>query len=149
MVGATVSLLNVNTGIKTVRTTSETGLYLFDLIDPGSYSVTIEAPGFTRFIQENIQVQTRDDITVNATLRPGAIAESITVTDTPVAVQFNSASRDLTIDSKLAQEMPRFDRNPFKLTLLAPSAVNTRSEMMPFQMAKTRPRAFSGTPSMT
>ena len=28
--------------------------------------------------------------------------------------------------------MPRFDRNPFKLTLLAPSAVNTRGEMMPF-----------------
>jgi hypothetical protein len=130
--GATVTLSNVNTGTKVVRNTSETGLFLFDLVDPGSYSVTIEAAGFTKFIQENIQVQTRDDITVNATLRPGAIAESITVSDTPVSVQFNSASRDLTIDSKLAEEMPRFDRNPFKLTLLAPSAINTRGEMMPF-----------------
>src|ERR671910_700912 len=59
VVGATVTLLNVNTGTKTVRKSSETGLFLFDLIDPGSYSVTIEAAGFTRFIQENIQVQTR------------------------------------------------------------------------------------------
>ena len=49
-----------------------------------------------------------------------------------MSVQFNSASRDLIIDTKLAEEMPRFDRNPFKLTLLAPSAVNTRGEMMPF-----------------
>lgn len=132
VVGATVTLSNINTGIKVVRNSSESGLFVFDLIDPGTYSVTVEAPGFTKFIQENIRVQTRDDITVNTGLRAGAIAESITVNDTPVGVQFNSASRDLTIDSKLAQEMPRFDRNPFKLTLLAPSAVNTRGEMMPF-----------------
>lgn len=130
--GATATLLNVNTGIKVVRNTSETGLFLFDLVDPGTYTVTIEASGFVKFIQENVQVQSRDDVTVNAALRPGGVQETITVTDSPVAVQFNTASRDLTIDTKLAEEMPRFDRNPFKLTLLAPSAVNTRSEMMPF-----------------
>ena len=132
VVGATATLVNVNTGTRVVRNTSETGLFLFDLVDPGTYSLTIEATGFARFIQENIQIQTRDDITVNATLRPGGVQESVTITDTPVSVQFNSASRDLTIDNKLAEEMPRFDRNPFKLTLLAPSAVNTRGEMMPF-----------------
>ena len=32
----------------------------------------------------------------------------------------------------MAAEIPRIDRNPFKLTLLAPSAVNTRGEMMPY-----------------
>lgn len=132
VVGATATLVNVNTGTRIVRNTSESGLFLFDLVDPGTYSLTIEATGFARFIQENIQIQMRDDITVNATLRPGGVQESVTITDTPVSVQFNSASRDLTIDNKLAEEMPRFDRNPFKLTLLAPSAVNTRGEMMPF-----------------
>ena len=43
---------------------------VFDLVDPGTYSVTIEATGFIKFIQENIQVQTRDDLTVNATSAP-------------------------------------------------------------------------------
>jgi hypothetical protein len=46
--GATVTLLNVNTGIHTVRQTSPTGLYLFDLVDPGSYAITVEAAGFGR-----------------------------------------------------------------------------------------------------
>ena len=45
--GATVTLLNVNTGIRVVRKTSDTGLYLFDLVDPGTYTVTVEATGFT------------------------------------------------------------------------------------------------------
>ena len=130
--GSTVTLLNVNTGVKVVRQTSETGLYLFDLVDPGTYSVTIESPGFSRFIQENIVVQTRGDVTVNATLTPGAVQESITVDERPAAVEFNSANKELTIDSKMAAEIPRFDRNPFKLTLIAPSAVNTRGEMQPY-----------------
>ncbi|HEY1496221.1 MAG TPA: carboxypeptidase-like regulatory domain-containing protein [Candidatus Solibacter sp.] len=130
--GATVTLLNVNTGVRAARQTSETGLYLFDLLDPGSYSLTIEASGFGKFVQQNIVVQTRGDVTVNATLTPGTVQESITVNETPVDVQFNSSNKDLTIDSKMATEIPRFDRNPFKLTLIAPSAVNTRGEMMPY-----------------
>src|SRR6202158_4495219 len=129
---ATVALLNVNTGIRAVRQTSEGGFYLFDLVDPGSYSITVEAAGFGKFIQEKILVQTRGDVTVNATLTPGALQQSITVTEAPTTVEFNSSNRDFTIDSKLATEIPRFDRNPFKLTLLAPSAVNTRGEMQPF-----------------
>ncbi|HOL69812.1 MAG TPA: carboxypeptidase-like regulatory domain-containing protein [Bryobacteraceae bacterium] len=129
---ATVTLLNVNTGIRVVRQTSDTGLYLFDLVDPGTYTITVEASGFSRFVQENIVVQARGDITVNAMLRPGAIQDSITVVESPVAVQFNSANKDFTLDSTMAQEIPRLDRNPFKLTLIAPSAINTRSEMMPY-----------------
>jgi Carboxypeptidase regulatory-like domain/TonB dependent receptor len=130
--GATVTLLNVNTGVRAVRQSSDTGLYLFDLLDPGTYSLTIETPGFGKFTQQNIVVQTRGDVTVNASLTPGAVQESITVNETPVDIQFNSSNKDLTIDSKMATEIPRFDRNPFKMTLIAPSAVNTRGEMQPY-----------------
>jgi len=129
---ATVTLLNIKTGIAIVRQTSDTGLYLFDLLDPGSYLVTIEASGFSKFIQENIVVQTRGDVTVNATLKPGTVQESITVAESPAAVQFNTTNQDLTIDSTMAAETPRYDRNPFKLTLLAPEAINTRGEVLPF-----------------
>jgi hypothetical protein len=130
--GATVTLLNVNTGVKTVRETSPTGLYLFDLVDPGTYTVSVEVSGFGKFLQENFPVQAHGDVTVNAVLTPGTVQSAVTVTESPVDVQFNSANRDLTIDSKMATEIPRFDRNPFKMTLIAPSAVNTRGEMQPY-----------------
>jgi len=130
--GATVTLANVKTGVRTVRQTSPTGLYVFDLVEPGEYSVTVETPGFGKFLQENVVVQSRGDVTVNAMLSPGALQESITINETPPDLQFNSANKDLTIDSKMATEIPRFDRNPFKLTLIAPSAVNTRGEMQPY-----------------
>jgi len=129
---ATVTLLNKKTGIAVVRQTSDTGLYLFDLVDPSEYSLTVEAPGMSKFTQENIVVQTGGDVTVNATLQPGAVQQTVTVSETPVAVQFNTSNQDLTIDSTMAAETPRFDRNPFKLTLLAPEAINTRGEVLPF-----------------
>ncbi len=130
--GAAVTLLNVNTGIRTVRQTSTTGVYVFDYVDPGSYTLTVDASGFAKFTQENIVVQALGDVTVNATMRTSAIQESVTVTSTPVDVEFNTSNQNLTIDSTMAKETPRYDRNPFKLTLLAPEAINTRGEVQPF-----------------
>ena len=130
--GATVTLLNVETGVKASHQTGESGLYVFDLVDPGTYTLTVENTGFSKFVQEKITVQMRGDVTVDAMLKPGSVQESITVSEAPAAVQFNSSNKDFTLDSKMAAEIPRIDRNPFKLTLLAPSAVNTRGEMMPY-----------------
>src|SRR5258708_1018544 len=113
--GANVTLLNVNTGTRAVRQTSPTGLYLFDLLDPGTYSLTVETAGFGKYVQQNIIVQTRGDVTVNVTLNPGAVQESITVNESPVDVQFNSSTKDLTIDSKMPSQIPACNRYSLNL----------------------------------
>ena len=130
--GASVTLLNPSTSIKSVKETDNSGIYVFDYVEPGAYSITVEAAGFGRFVQENISVQSGGDVTVNATLNPGSIQQSVTVSDAPPAVEFNSTNQQLTIDTKMANDTPRIDRNPFKLTLLEPAAINTRGEMQPY-----------------
>ena len=131
--GATVTLLNVATGIKTAKTTDSSGLYVFDLVDAGTYSLTVEAAGFQKFVQQNVIVQSGGDVTVNASLSPGTLQQTVTVEATPPAVEFNSTNKELIIDTKMANDTPRLDRNPFKLTLLEPAAVNTRGETLPYQ----------------
>jgi hypothetical protein len=132
MAGATVTLTGVNTGVATRKVTDNVGLYVFDLIDPGSYTITVEATGFSRYVQQNITLEAGAIVTVNATLNPGELQQSVTVDATPPVVDFTSSDKQLTIDTKLVAETPRLDRNPFKLTLLEPAAVNTRGEMQPF-----------------
>jgi hypothetical protein len=129
---ATVTLLNVNTGVTATKQTDSSGLYLFDYVDAGTYKVTVAATGFGNFVQENVVVQSGGDVTVNATLTPGTLQQNVTVEATPPAVDFNTSNQELTIDTKMANDTPRLDRNPFKLTLLEPAAVNTRGEMLPF-----------------
>src|SRR3954447_6507382 len=130
--GATVSLSNVNTGVAATRQSDTEGLYIFDYVNAGTYRITVQAPGFGQFTQENISVQSGGDITVNVGMKPGELKQSVTVEATPPAVEFNSSNQELTIDTKMANDTPRLDRNPFKLTLLEPAAINTRGEMQPF-----------------
>lgn len=130
---ATVTLANVNTGVKATKQTDQAGLYVFDFVDSGTYTLSVEAPGFGRFVQQNVAVQSGGDVTINATLNPGTLQQSLTVEASPPAVEFNSTNQELTIDTKMANDTPRLDRNPFKLTLLEPAAINTRGETLPYQ----------------
>ena len=77
--GATVTLLNNGTGISVTRTSGPSGAYLFDNVEPGTYTVSTEFAGFARSVQQNVLVQTRADVTVNFNLNPGGTVETITV----------------------------------------------------------------------
>lgn len=130
---AAVGLLNVNTGIRATALTDETGAYRFDYVDPGLYTLTVQQTGFGRFSQEKFTVQAGGDLTLNVSLQPGGVQEAVTVEASPVEVQFNNTNVALTVDTKMAQDLPRFERNPFKLSLLDPTVVETRrSEMNPY-----------------
>jgi len=134
VVGATVTLVNVNTGVSSTRKTNEAGHYLFDLVDPGTYTVTVEFQGFSKFVQENIVLQQRGDITVNATLRAGDVKETVTVSAEASIVQFNTAKLETTVDSKLTNNLPQIFRTPFLLAQLDPAVEKNdyASENMPY-----------------
>ena len=123
IIGAKITLLNVNTGVDTTRQTNESGLYLFDYVSGGTYSLAIESAGFGGFVQQNILVENLGDVTVNAVLQPGMTKETVTVTDTPPAVQFNSSSLHTELDTKMANDLPIMNRNVFLMAMLDPAVV--------------------------
>ncbi|MCC6858844.1 MAG: TonB-dependent receptor [Bryobacterales bacterium] len=135
VVGAKVTLANVNTGISAARETGPNGHYLFDFVEPGMYTLAVEQPGFNKFVQENIQVQVRGDVTVNPVLAVGNVAEQVTVTERVSALQFNTSTMDLTVDRKMLTDLPILARNPFTLALLDPAVVNRYwTDRNPFYM---------------
>jgi hypothetical protein len=133
IVGAAVTLLNNDTGVSANAQTSPTGQYIFDFINPGTYSVTVENTGFNKFIQKNITIQARADVTVDARLQTGSTSESVTVEASAAAVQFNNSTMGLTIDTKMTNNLPIIHRNPFLLASLNPSVVvRSSNEQSPF-----------------
>jgi hypothetical protein len=133
--GAKVTLQNNGTGIVTVRESGANGAYLFDSVEPGTYTVSAELQGFSKQIHENVLVQTRGDVTVDLSLKPGGTVETVTVEASAVALQFNTTTRELTIDRKMLMDLPVKARNPFTLALLDPAVVNRyTSERNPFFM---------------
>lgn len=134
VVGATVSLRNMGTGVVATRQTNEVGHYLFDLVQPGTYSITVELAGFTKFLQENILLQQRGDVTVNAVLRAGDVKETVNVSADANLVQFNTAKLETTVDTKLTNSVPQIYRTPFLLAQLDPAVErsDSQSEYMPY-----------------
>jgi hypothetical protein len=133
--GAKVTIRNVGTGITATRDSGATGGFLFDNVEPGTYVVSAELQGFARAVQENVLAQTRGDVTVNFNLKPGAMVETVTVSAQAVTLQFNTSTRELTIDRKMLMDLPVKARNPFTLALLDPAVVNRYgAERNPFFM---------------
>jgi hypothetical protein len=132
--GATVTLNNIKTGIPSVRQTNEGGHYLFDLVQPGDYTVSFEFSGFGKFVEQKVNLQQRADITVDATLKPGDVRETVTVAGEATAVQFNTSKLETTVDSKLTSNLPQLYRSPFLLAQLDPAVERNdgNSEYMPY-----------------
>lgn len=120
--GVSVTLLNDATGIDVTRDTGANGRYLFDQVDPGAYTVTAVLSGFNTVVQKNVRVPSRGDVTVDLTLAISGVSESVTVVvESPVAVQFNTAKQDLTVEENLIKDLPLSTRNPATLAMLDPS----------------------------
>jgi hypothetical protein len=133
--GARVTIRNINTGITATRESGGNGAYLFDNVEPGTYVVSAEMQGFSRQQQEGVLVQTRADVSVNFRLQPGALVETVTVSAQAVSLQFNTSTRELTIDRKMLMDLPVKARNPFTLALLDPAVVSRyTAEKNPFFM---------------
>ena len=125
--GVTVTLKNTGTGVDATRATNEQGRYVFDYVDPGTYSLSTEISGFKKFVQRNILVQQRGDVTVDVKLEIGTMSESVTVESTPVALELNTSTRDLTVETKMVRELPSNTRNPWQLAALDPTIINRGS----------------------
>src|SRR5262245_33752440 len=138
LAGVKVTLKNVGTGVEVTRQTNSEGRYVFDFVESGGYAVLVEANGFKKYEQRNVTVQNRGDVTVDAKLEIGGVTEVITVQDSPVAVQFNSASDTTTIGNEIINQIPLRGRNPYNVIALDPTingGENANGENRPYHHA--------------
>ncbi|MFB3854848.1 MAG: carboxypeptidase regulatory-like domain-containing protein [Vicinamibacterales bacterium] len=119
--GVTVTLTNEATGVKVVRVSDTQGRYLFDFVEPGTYSVTAELSGFKKAERTGIRVQQRGDVTADLTLSIGTLEETVTVMAESAQVQLNSSNAQLTLERQLIDQMPLSGRNPYNLAMLDPT----------------------------
>ena len=99
---ATVTALNVATGVSTVRTASSDGNYVLNPLQPGTYTVTATASGFASFKQENVVVDALSSVGLNITLKAGSQNEVVTVSAAPPMLQTTDSTMGGTIENSTA-----------------------------------------------
>ena len=112
-----------NTSITRETVTNGTGQFTVSSIPPGTYTVTVEAQGFKKYVQDVVLLadQIRD---LDIHLQIGEQTQQVTVEES--SVQVNTVSQELSqvIESSRLGDLPLNGRNAADLTLLVPGAVS-------------------------
>lgn len=111
--GASVTLTDESTNISRTAVTTSAGEYTFTAVDPGTYTVTIVAPGFTKLSKTHVTVTIGVTSTADMPLTTGSTAETVEVTAEVPLIDNASASNGQTFDQQKLQTLPNMGRNPF------------------------------------
>jgi hypothetical protein len=112
---ATVAVTHLETGGQYKTATTSTGNYTLTSLPVGTYSLTIDVPGFKKFVQTGIAVAVAQVARLDITLQVGSNTESITVTaDADLLKTENAEQSFVTTNERLDQLAlpPLYVRNP-------------------------------------
>ncbi len=117
---ATVSVRNAATTFQRTALTDSQGFYQINLMPPGLYQVSADAPGFSRFVDHEVPIQVAQPTQLNIPLRVGSISDSVDVTASASLLNTENAVQGGTITQEKITSLPLNGRQFIDLALLAP-----------------------------
>jgi hypothetical protein len=118
--GATVVVTNDNTGFTREVVTAQTGGYSLPNLDPGTYNLRVEMPGFGTVTRSDIVLTAGSALTFELKMPIAGLEEQITVTGESPLVERTSNTVGGTLSSREIEEVPSNFRNFTSLTQLVP-----------------------------
>ena len=124
IVGATITLTDLNKGTIKTSPTDEVGNFNVPFLPIGTYRVTAESAGFKRAQSSEVVLNVDDKKRVDFKLEVGSATESITVQATAPLVRADSAELGEVIGVGAVAELPLNGRNFAQLVYLVPGVTS-------------------------
>src|SRR5215472_3096959 len=107
--------------IEKVRAATTDGNGRYQLVDlrPGKYTVTFQLTGFGSVKREGVELSGTGNTVVDADLKVGAVAETVTVTGESPLVDVSSTKKESVLDHDIVQSLPS-SRQYFTLARMVP-----------------------------
>jgi hypothetical protein len=119
---AKVTVENTATDLKREIVTDQQGRYVFDDLPVGTYSVSVDAPGFQSQIRSNLLLNVATSLAIDFSLPTGQVKEAIEVSERAETVDPAAANGQL-MGNKSVADLPINGRDYARFTLLTPGAV--------------------------
>ncbi len=120
VVSAAVSVVNEKTNVRSSTETNAEGNFLAPLLEPGSYTVTVEAPGFKKSLRTNVTVRVGERLTLDSQLEVGVVGESVTVEAQTPLLETTNAELSQVVERRFLDLLFIPNRNPINLLSLTP-----------------------------
>lgn len=121
--GASVTAINVSTNVSTAATTNSEGLYSIRFLPVGQYTVSFQAPGFSKEVTTPITLEVAQNAEVNASLKVGSASASVNVSAsaTPI-LNTTNGTISTTIPETLVNALPINGHNFTELAQIMPGS---------------------------
>ncbi len=103
---ATVTATNEGTHFTRTSKTDSAGVYNLNDLPPGTYTVTITAPGFETYSSTGLVLVVETTLRVNAILPIGQVGQTVTVAANAVALQTDRADVNVNLSENLLTNSP-------------------------------------------
>jgi hypothetical protein len=124
---ATVTLTSTERGITRTFTTDQQGLYTFGELPASTYSLSVVAQGFEKYLQNGIALDAGQSANQDVKLTVGTVTQQVVVNSGAALLDTENANISTNVDAKQIVELPLNLRNVFGLTTLN-SSVNNNSQ---------------------
>jgi len=121
VLGAEVSLRNLDTGLVRAQKTDASGFYRFALLPLGNYEITVSAAGFAPARRTGIVLAAGSNAVVDFSLALGATATEVVVTAAPLAAEPGRVDIGGTLPATQVTNLPLVSRNTYNFILLQPN----------------------------
>lgn len=143
---AKVTATSKELGAERSTVTDSAGAYRIENLLPGTYTVSVEANGFSHFELAGIHVKGSLEVSANASLQVGSISSTVTVEATSAQeLQTESGSLGAEISQQEVHDLPIQSGNPIELVLTQAGVQDGNgmsfSNGIGFSVNGTRPRA--------
>src|SRR5580704_11011248 len=116
---AKITLENVANHVTATTTSDADGSYRFVSLAPGSYKISVEAPGFSK-AETALTLETNQNLNVPVSLKVGAAAQTIEVTGEIPLINTADTRNQQTLQTQELGTLPMGGRNMLSLTTVAP-----------------------------
>lgn len=130
--GARVTIENQATNVKLRTPTNDDGRFYERYLLPGTYSVTVEHPGFVRYVQTGILLDVEQTIALTCTLKVGEVTSTVEVTANTAQLATETSTVATTIGSKPILDLPISGRSPMSLATLVPGVIPSGGSNSPW-----------------
>jgi hypothetical protein len=121
---AAVTIHNNGTNAEQHLKADSSGYFMAPLLEPGTYTVTIDAPGFGEFTADTVIVQVGQLTTVESHLKVGAANQTVEVmAETPV-MNFESPDFNSNLNKQALENVPINNRRWSSLAMTTPGVVS-------------------------
>src|SRR5436190_343993 len=121
--GVEVKAIQTDTGITRSATSGEDGHYTLLNLPIGPYRLEVNKPGFSPYVQTGIVLQVASIPTINVSLKPGAIVDTVRVEANAGLVETQTTSVGTVIENQRIVELPLNGRNAVELIGLAGAVI--------------------------